>query len=387
MIIEIDPIHFPSWLSAQDLFPKFYWKCRKTGVETAALGSCLNFFEVPRFPKEKLYGAISFPSNGKDLLWKDFPSPYFFLPQVEVVQSIEKTILKVRGSPPTFKVPDSTLTSYPTLEMLDNFPNFNTWKKSIQDVLKAIRSKELQKTVLARKSVFKTNDSPFSWLQMLLLSAVNSTVFAFQVSPSSLFLGATPEMLYQRDGRKILTESIAGTRKKSAYFFEDEQIEYDLLNSYKDKEEIDCVKSFLSDSLASLCEKSSCDVEDSLIHTSELIHLHNRLEGVLKQDVHDIDILSRLHPTPAVGGLPKREGIEKILALEPFDRGLYAGALGWISPSASSFAVGIRSALWTPGHLHTFAGTGIVKGSNPKSEWDELNAKTSHWKNVCQTCH
>ncbi len=387
MLVEIDPIDFPSWLAAQDIYPKFYWKCRKTGIETAALGAYKEFFEIPRHLEEKVYGAVSFPSQNTSPLWNDFPTPYFFLPQIEIIQSPLKTRLKVRGSSPVFNTPKTTILDLPSLELHEDFPSFKNWEESVFEVLKAIERKELEKLVLARMSSFKTENPPFSWLKKILDSSINSTVFAFQMNSSSLFLGASPEMLYQRQGRHIQTEAIAGTRKKGSSYFEDQQIGNELQNSIKDQKEIDCVKSFLKDSLSSICEKTSYEPIDSLIETSQLQHLYNRLDGLLRPEIDDFTILSLVHPTPAVGGLPKKVGIEKIHALESFDRGLYAGALGWISPSESSFAVTIRSALCKSGYLHAFAGTGIVTGSDPQKEWNELEDKISHWKTLCPIHH
>jgi menaquinone-specific isochorismate synthase len=377
---EIDPLDLPSWLAAQTLFPKFYLKCPRTGIETVALGSHQEFFEIPKSPKERVYGSLPFPSNKQDFLWEDFSAPFFFIPQVEIFQSEEKTVLKVRGTGLLFNVPEKK-DSYLFLGKQTDLPSLETWESSVHAILEKIRSKQLKKAVLARRSSFEMHGSPFTVLKALLDSSYNSSVFAFQRTPDSLFLGATPEMLYQRSDRSLTTVSIAGTRKRG----EDLLLSQELLSSVKDGSEISYVKDFLSESLSSLCESFSCETKDSIIKTSHLLHLYNRLDGTLKSEINDIDILSCLHPTPAVGALPREPGIKEILSLEPFDRGLYAGALGWISPLESSFVVTIRSALIKEGVLHAFAGTGIVEGSDPQLEWQELEHKISHWKNLL--CH
>uniref|UniRef100_A0A9I9E777 Chorismate-utilising enzyme C-terminal domain-containing protein n=1 Tax=Cucumis melo TaxID=3656 RepID=A0A9I9E777_CUCME len=90
------------------------------------------------------------------------------------------------------------------------------------------------------------------------------------------------------------------------------------------------------------------------------------------------EILSMLHPTPAVCGWPTEEARDFIAETEVFDRGMYAGPVGWFGGGESEFAVGIRSALVKRGlGALIYAGTGIVKGSNPSSEWDELELKIS----------
>lgn len=365
---ELDPLDLPAFLAAQDLFPKLYWKCRKTGKEVACLGALLELHEIPENPTEKFYGALAFPGPSKESLWKDFPSPYFFLPQVEIEQTPLKTVIRTRipftPNPPLKEILDCTSLGDP-LHVPDQF----LWEKSIQKVLDS----NVEKVVLARRSSFESSHHPYSWIKKLLKSSQNSTVFAFERKSSSLFLGASPEMLYEREGNKIKTESIAGTRKKT-------DSSSDFLKSCKDKKEVSFVKDFLKEKLSSLCKTYSFDDLDSLIETSHLKHLYNRFEGTLKEGISDFDLLSSLHPTPAIGGFPQKQALEEITSLESFDRGLYAGALGWISPLESSFAVTIRSALIQEGFLHAFAGAGILDGSDPSKEWNELNDKLAHWK-------
>jgi menaquinone-specific isochorismate synthase len=86
-------------------------------------------------------------------------------------------------------------------------------------------------------------------------------------------------------------------------------------------------------------------------------------------------VLRALHPTPAVGGYPRGEALEEIQALEPFDRGWYAGPVGWIGAGGAEFAVGIRSGLVRGNRLTLFSGAGIVAGSVPESEWAEIEQK------------
>ena len=87
------------------------------------------------------------------------------------------------------------------------------------------------------------------------------------------------------------------------------------------------------------------------------------------------DALRELHPTPAVGGYPKDGIIDLITATEPFDRGWYAGPVGWMSRSAAEFAVGIRSGVVAGPTLHLYAGNGIVRGSQADAEWMEMEQK------------
>ena len=104
-------------------------------------------------------------------------------------------------------------------------------------------------------------------------------------------------------------------------------------------------------------------------------HLYARVSGTLQSDICDADLLRMLHPTPAVGGHPSREAIAAISALEPFDRGWYAGPIGWIGADAAEFAVGIRSGVLERNTLSLFSGAGILTGSTPEGEWQEIEQK------------
>jgi menaquinone-specific isochorismate synthase len=86
-------------------------------------------------------------------------------------------------------------------------------------------------------------------------------------------------------------------------------------------------------------------------------------------------VLGALHPTPAVGGYPRAGALGDIRALEPFDRGWWAGPVGWIGADGAEFAVGIRSGLVRGERLALFSGAGIVSGSVPEGEWAEIEQK------------
>ena len=99
------------------------------------------------------------------------------------------------------------------------------------------------------------------------------------------------------------------------------------------------------------------------------------MRGTLKDGVTDAGLLEALHPTPAVGGYPRDRALGEIRDLEPFDRGWYAGPVGWIGAEASEFAVGIRSGLVRGRTLDLYSGAGIVAGSVPDEEWAEIEQK------------
>jgi len=105
-------------------------------------------------------------------------------------------------------------------------------------------------------------------------------------------------------------------------------------------------------------------------------HLHTPVEAPVLPAVRMLDVLARLHPTPAVGGSPRQAAVPCIRKLEPFPRGLYAGALGWLNASGEGeFFVGLRSALIDGVNARLYAGAGIVAGSVPENEQAETELK------------
>jgi menaquinone-specific isochorismate synthase len=149
----------------------------------------------------------------------------------------------------------------------------------------------------------------------------------------------------------------------------------DLLHSAKDLSEHSYVSKGVREALEPLCEE--LEIED---HVSEMKlargrHLRSKVRGTLREGVTDAGLLDAMHPTPAVGGYPRSEALEEIRVLEPFDRGWYAGPVGWIGADASEFAVGLRSGLVRGQTLALFSGAGIVAGSVPDEEWAEIEQK------------
>jgi len=124
-----------------------------------------------------------------------------------------------------------------------------------------------------------------------------------------------------------------------------------------------------------LCEELEVEGGVSEMKLVSRRHLVSRVCARLRDGVTDAEVLGGLHPTPAVGGYPKRGALEGIRALEPFDRGWYAGPVGWVGADAAEFAVGIRSGLVRGRVLALFSGAGIVAGSRPEAEWAEIEQK------------
>ena len=107
--------------------------------------------------------------------------------------------------------------------------------------------------------------------------------------------------------------------------------------------------------------------------------MQTSIKASIKKEISIRDLLFALHPTPAVCGLPEHYALEKISLFERFDRGWYAGPVGWVSADSAEFAVGIRSALFHQDGVYVWAGAGIVEGSDALQEWQEIETKSRQY--------
>lgn len=255
-------------------------------------------------------------------------------------------------------------------------PERKKWIEGIEKALSAIQRKELEKVVLARTCTLELSQEPdpFAIAAALRQKSQGAFVFCFQTSKTS-FLGATPERLFVRKGRNIMSEAMAGTRRRGKNQEEDEAFKRELFSSPKELREFSPVMTYLQQTLSPLCRSPISFSPLSIHQTQNVQHLFSKCTGELKEKISDEEILFHLHPTPALCGTPKERAYSMIRELEPFQRGLYGGTLGWSTPEASEWVVGIRSCLIQGKTATLFSGTGIVEGSDPAAEWEELDHK------------
>ncbi|KAH9604569.1 hypothetical protein KSS87_006406 [Heliosperma pusillum] len=351
-------------------------------------------------PLIRAYGAIRFDAKA-DISpeWEPFGSFYFVVPQVEFDELQGKSLLAANIawddalSQPWLVAIDSLQS---TLEQVSfvissadeqvpktsvrgnilNIPDEKHWDGAVKRALQIIRSSSsaLTKVVIARSSrIFTTCDiDPLAWLACLQVEGDNAYQFLLQPPDAAAFIGNTPEQLFHRRKLNICSEALAGTRARCGSRALDHRTEVDLLSSPKDDLEFVIVRDCIRKKLEALV----VDPQKAIRKLPRVQHLYAHLKGQLKSEDDEFDILSSLHPSPAVCGFPVEDARCLIAEIEKFDRGMYAGPIGWFGGEEAEFAVGIRSALVNQGlGAFIYAGTGIVEGSNPSSEWEELELK------------
>ncbi|NTU68184.1 MAG: isochorismate synthase [Chlorobiaceae bacterium] len=412
------PVRMPdalAWLSRQKLFPKLYWMNREKSEWVAGIGEAdrielgstgpndrsfllLEQAMQEKNPHARYIGGFCFNNlQQQNRLWEGFSPSMFILPQVtlegsqteaaltctlwtkpgEGLDTATRRLLDVLDSvdPSCHPAADAEL---PGLVKTAYSPDREQWLDCCRQVLRTFESGEMEKVILARQTELEFS-GPVPAIRFLMnypFPETSTYRFYFEPIEGHAFFSFTPERLYRRNGDRLLTEALAGTVTKEALKADDHTASELLLNSEKDVREHRFVKDTIHRELQPVC--SDIDMEETVqvLQLSQLAHLYTRCKARLKPECcNDSTVLRQLHPTPAVGGVPREASMRLIATLEPFCRGWYAGPIGWLSRDAAEFAVGIRSALVNDDRVYLYSGAGLVRGSDPDSEWEEVDQK------------
>ncbi len=246
------------------------------------------------------------------------------------------------------------------------------WVAVVEAIRTAIAAGQVAKIVAARRALLTFSQPPNveEVLTRLRQEAPRCTIFAFREGDAT-FLGATPERLVTRSGTAVETEALAGSIGSGEAAHADR-----LLESVKDQHEHELVVQQVVDALEPLCQKVDF-AERPIVHAlRHVLHLRTPISATLADEAHVLELVERLHPTPAVGGVPKRDAIRWIVEHEPLARGWYAAPVGWFDGNGDGdFDVALRSGLLAGDQAHLYAGAGIVADSDPVSEYAETGLK------------
>jgi isochorismate synthase len=256
-------------------------------------------------------------------------------------------------------------------------PDHAAWDRLVGLYAGAVGRGRLDKVVLARRVAVRSpfELDPLNALRRLAAAGPESTTFAF-VRGGVTFLGATPERLARTEGRAFRTEAIAGSAPRGADAAEDDELAAGLLASDKDREEHAVVVAMLRDALGPIVERLEVAAEPGILPLRDVQHMVTRMEGTLREETGILALAQRLHPTPAVGGEPRAAALDLIAEHEGFDRGWYAGPVGWLGADGDGeLMVALRCGLVDGQAATLFAGCGIVADSDPAREWEESRIK------------
>jgi isochorismate synthase len=344
---------------------------------TSVLGRARHRGAAPRgFPGAVAIGGFSFAEQGGRRGWPGFADGSFWVPERIFWRAPGAETVETRWSVGSVaaETPGRNLPGEPeTMESWDR----EAWLMAVRRTLERIREGVISKAVLARSLVIPLERAADAIAILASLREAYPTCYRFLIDDGggSVFLGASPERLVRLTGGEILTEAVAGTQRCEPGD-DAAKLARALLTRPKDLTEHRLVLRHLLEILAPICETLDASKTPEVMRLPHLLHLRTEVRGSVRPGSHVLDLVSRLHPTPAVAGWPRREALDWIAQVEAGERGWYAGPVGWVNAAGEGdFAVGIRSVAIRGRSARLFAGAGIVEGSDPDLEWSETELK------------
>lgn len=413
-------MHLPGFLAAQTCVEKAFWKDREGDCLIGVLGFSWSvrlagsreiapaFAHARRLLSQltdpnssRCHCYLSFSDNASSV-WPAFGYGLVYLPLLELVQTrrgmtlgvnitagndadyrrcLQKALALIDALTFTQQLPETDFTA----RLADCKPDFTTWRQMVGKAGQAFLTGTLDKVVLSRETAVQLSGTFSPWPLLFAWQQANPQTYQFLLhQQGQTFFGCSPERLVKRLENLVSTEALAGTIVRGQNQAEDSRLANLLMSDSKNIHENRLVLQDICQRLQPLCLSLEADRSHSVVKLRHIQHLRYQLRGVLNPDVHDEHLLSALHPTPAVGGTPRRQSRQFIEAHEPYARGLYAGVCGVLAINSSDFCVAIRSARLVDDNLMLYSGAGIVNGSIADDEWAELNNKIATVLDILQ---
>lgn len=345
-----------------------------------------------------LFGGVKFDDKDTTDEWSDFSMAEFHLPvfqfdlvRQELFYTIPQNSQKLSEM---FQELLETLSALSDTEpaayegaqvniIKDIFPE--EWKKLVDEAVEVLDDETFMKVVLARQRLitFKSSLDPLYLLERLKDETGTYTIY--YEKGSSAFISKSPERLFEIRDDYLWTNAIAGSAPRTLDEAENMYQQDFLLNDEKNRYEHELVRQSIVEDLKPYSSVIKYDNVPEILQNKYIYHLHTPIEMRLNDDIEIFEILKAIHPTPAVGGLPKQIAKNYIKEQEYGTRGLYAAPIGLIHENNDSeFVVSLRSMLLSKTSATLFAGCGIVKGSSSDKEFLETDVKFTPMMNVLE---
>jgi len=349
------------------------------------------------------FGGMTFDmKNQHKTLWNNFPHQSLRIPKwvvtkdrqtfyctvntyVTELDEVYEFVDKIQDEMKALWTGNESLGQNPPLQSKTEIQP-GKWKATVAQAVEEIKYGKAQKIVLAREMNVRLSDQANigAMLNTFRDTQENSYLFAIECN-GDCFIGATPERLVRMDDQRILSTCLAGTISRGANMEEDEMLKDRLLQDTKNRKEHDFVVIMIRNALEKYCFDINIPEEPVIYPLKHLQHLYTPVRATLKQGVCITDIVHTLHPTPALGGVPREESLRFIRENELLERGWYGAPLGWLDSNRNGeFAVSIRSGLVKGDNISLFAGCGIMGESDPEAEYKETKIKFSPMLSVLE---
>lgn len=275
----------------------------------------------------------------------------------------------------------------PGLVAQRSLPDEYGFKHAVEHAIVNFRHSDVRKAVLSVVRELTFSGSVDVERLLASLRAQNREGYQFRVPlpDGGELVGVSPELLMRKEGDRIVSNPLAGSAKRMSDPEADQAYAERLVQSEKDQYEHSLVVQDIRRLLEPHCAELHVPERPSLINTAALWHLSTRLEGrVSDPSASALQLACLLHPTPAVCGYPTERARRLIHFVEPFERGLFTGMVGWCDAEGNGeWVVTIRCGTVKSDTVRLFAGAGIVEASEPDFEWAEVQTKLGTMLSAC----
>ena len=321
-----------------------------------------------------------------DELFDAFPRLRFMLPEIVLIQTDAGSYLQVNSLSPVYQgrvrrflkqaasAPARTRRTIPHRIEPDSRED---WRRAVGEALAAVDAGVVGKVVLSRRQKLVA-DEPFSskdLLVNLIDGDARGTVLLYRYA-DVFFCGCTPELLVRKDGARVSSMCLAGTCPAGADEQERRRLADELMADGKNRAEHDYVVRHVREVFRRVCFDVDVPQTPGIMPLTHVQHLHTPAAAQVLDGVSLWELMGDLHPTPAVSGTPVGEARMLIRRIERYNRGFFAGACGYIDAAGDGeFSVGLRTGVFDGETGWLYAGCGIVAGSEPDAEYDEIGLK------------
>lgn len=325
--------------------------------------------------------GYAFADQGASFIWQEFPNALLWVPELlldwrdgcctlwlscdcdgakpEQVFARWFSLLVALMQP-------RALVSLQSMAELHTSPSAEDWRTQLAQLSQAIARGQVSKVVLSRHRQLQIRGGLDInlMLQGLAEQYADCTLISMRIN-DSLLLSATPESLVALHQGRVCSDALAGTLAPDAGQDCQAMLEY----------EHRPVVEAIAHALRPLCTELDWPQQPSLMPVGQIQHLWTPFRGRVRPGVGLMQLISALHPTPAVGGSPRPAALDWIAAQEGASRGWYTGGLGWLGEQSGEVAVVLRCLLWRANQVHLFAGAGIQACSDADAELVEIEHK------------
>ncbi len=247
------------------------------------------------------------------------------------------------------------------------------FESAVERCKEYVRAGDIIQVVLSQRMSGDLTVDPFDIYRVL--RTLNPSPYMFFLRcDDTVVTGASPEVMVRKEGNRVELRPIAGTRPRGATPEQDAQLAKDLLDDPKERAEHVMLVDLGRNDLGRVCQTGSVEVSELMVieRYSHVMHIVSNVRGELEQGRDAFDLVRATFPAGTLSGAPKIRAMQIIDELEPVRRGVYGGAVGYVSFSGNmDLAIAIRTLVVKDGKVHLQAGAGIVADSDPATEWQE----------------